>query len=91
MDETRAKVLLAEGRINEAERLARSAVRTLERSGEQSLLAEDLTTHGIALARGGNMKVALPMLQRAVEVAENAGDVESAGLAALTIIEELGK
>lgn len=91
VDETRAKVLLAEGRINEAERLARSAVKTLERGGEQSLLAEALTTHGIALARGGNMKVALPTLQRAVEVADNAGDTENAGLAALTVIEELGK
>jgi CheY-like chemotaxis protein len=91
VDETRAKVLLAEGHINEAERLARSAVRILERGGEQSLLAEALTTHGIALARGGNMKDALPTLQRAVEVAENAGDIESAGLAALTILEELGK
>jgi tetratricopeptide (TPR) repeat protein/CheY-like chemotaxis protein len=91
VDDTRAKVLLAEGRINEAERLARSAVKTLERGGEQSLLAEALTTYGIALARGGNMKVALPTLQRAVEVADNAGDTESAGLAALTIVEELGK
>jgi CheY-like chemotaxis protein len=91
VDETRAKVLLAEGHINEAERLARSAVQTLERGGEQSLLAEALTTYGIALARGGNMRVALPTLQRAVEVADNAGDIESAGLAALTIVEELGK
>ena len=90
VDETRAKVLLAEGRINEAERLARSAVRILERGGEQSLLAEALTTHGIALARGGNMKDGLPALQRAVEVAHDAGDIESAGLAALTILEELG-
>ena len=91
VDETRAKVLLAEGHINEAERLARSAVQTLERGGEQSLLAEALTTHGIALVRGGNMTAALPTLQRAIEVAENAGDTENAGLAALTIIEELGK
>ncbi|HEX8685774.1 MAG TPA: response regulator, partial [Pyrinomonadaceae bacterium] len=91
VDETRAKVLLSEGRINEAERLARSAVRILERGGEQSLLAEALTTHGIALARGGNMKDGLPALQRAVEVAHDAGDIESAGLAALTILEELGK
>ena len=90
VDETRAKVLLAEGRINEAERLARSAVRILERGGEQSLLAEALTTHGIALARGGNMKDALPTLKRAVEAADTAGDIESAGLAALTIVEELG-
>ncbi|MDQ3802649.1 MAG: response regulator [Acidobacteriota bacterium] len=91
IDDTRAKVLLAEGRIPEAERLVRSAVQTLERGGEQSLLAEALITHGIALARMGSHKVARLTLQRAVEVAHNAGDSESAGLAALTILEELAE
>ena len=90
VDDTRAKVLLAEGRTAEAERLVRSAVQTLERGGEQSLLAEALTTHGIALARGGKHRVARLTLQRAIEVAQNAGDTEAAGLAALTILEELG-
>ncbi|MBV9925645.1 MAG: tetratricopeptide repeat protein [Acidobacteria bacterium] len=90
VDDTRAKVLLAEGRTAEAERLVRSAVQILERGGEQSLLAEALTTHGIALARAGKHKIARLTLQRAVEVAQNAGDPEAAGLAALTIIEELG-
>jgi two-component system chemotaxis response regulator CheY len=90
VDETRSKVLLAEGRTAEAERLVRSAVQILERGGEQSLLAEALTTHGIALARGSKYRVARLTLQRAVEVAENAGDTEAAGLAALTVIEELG-
>jgi CheY-like chemotaxis protein len=89
VDDTRAKVLLAEGRVTEAERLVRSAVQILERGGEQSLLAEALTTHGIALARMGNQRVARLTLQRAVEVAQNAGDTEGAGLAALTILEEL--
>jgi CheY-like chemotaxis protein/tetratricopeptide (TPR) repeat protein len=89
VDDTRAKVLLAEGRIPEAERLVRSAVQTLERGGEQSLLAEALTTHGIALARIGSHRVARLTLQRAVEVAQNAGDTEGAGLAALIILEEL--
>jgi two-component system chemotaxis response regulator CheY len=91
VDETRAKVLLAEGRTAEAEKLVRSAVRILERGGEQSLLAEALTTHGIALARAGKHRVARLTLQRAVEVARNAGDTEAAGLAALTVIEELGE
>ena len=91
VDDTRAKVLLAEGRITEAERLVRSAVQTLERGGEQSLLAEALTTHGVALARMGSHKVARLTLQRAVEVAQNAGDTEGAGLAALTILEELAE
>jgi CheY-like chemotaxis protein/tetratricopeptide (TPR) repeat protein len=91
VDDTRAKVLLAEGRTAEAEKLVRSAVQTLERGGQQSLLAEALTTHGIVLTRAGSHRVALLTLQRAVEIAENAGDLESAGLAALTILEELGE
>jgi CheY-like chemotaxis protein/Tfp pilus assembly protein PilF len=90
VDDTRAKVLLAEGRTAEAERLVRSAVQILERGGEQSLLAEALTTHGIVLARMGNHRVARLTLQRAIEVARNAGDLETAGLAALTVVEELG-
>jgi CheY-like chemotaxis protein/tetratricopeptide (TPR) repeat protein len=91
VDDTRARVLVAEGRVPEAEKIVRSAVQVLERGGEQSLLAEALTTHGIILARMGNRRVALPTLQRAVEVAQNAGDLEAAGLAALTILEELGE
>lgn len=91
VDDTRAKVLLAEGRPAEAERLVRSAVQTLERGGQQSLLAEALTTHGLTLARMGSHKIARLTLQRAVEVAQNGGDLEAAGLAALTIIEELGE
>jgi ketopantoate hydroxymethyltransferase len=84
-------VLLAEGRTAEAEKLVRSSVQILERGGEQSLLAEALTTHGIALACAGKYMVARLTLQRATEVAENAGDTEAAGLAALTVIEEVGE
>jgi tetratricopeptide (TPR) repeat protein len=89
LDDTRAKVLLAEGRIGEAEKLAVAAVRTLEKGGEQSLLAEALMTHGIALARLGRYPQAHLTLQSALEVAQTAGDLESAGQAALTIIEEM--
>lgn len=90
VDETRARVLLAEGRIAEAEKIARCAVHTLEVGGEQSLYAEALTTRGIALARLGNHQHAHLALQSAVVVAQNAGDLEGAGHAALAIIEELG-
>lgn len=91
VDETRARVLLAEKRITEAEKLARCAVHTLETGGEQSLYAEALITHGIALARLGRYQQARLTLQNAVVVAQNAGDSEGAGQAALTIIEELGE
>ena len=91
VDDTRARTLLAEGRLLEAERFARSAVQTLEKGDEQALLAEALTTHGIALARLGNHPRARVLLQRAAEVAETSGDLEGAGRAHLSLIEEMGE
>ncbi|HEY9403793.1 MAG TPA: response regulator [Pyrinomonadaceae bacterium] len=90
VDDARAKVLLEQRRNAEAEKLARAAVRALEGGGEKSLHAEALTTHGIALARLGKPKTAQEVLEKAVKVAEEAGDVESAGQAGLTLIEEVG-
>jgi CheY-like chemotaxis protein len=89
VNDTRARTLLAEDRLPEAERFAQSAVRTLEKGDEQALLAEALTTHGIVEARMGRHPQARALLQRAIEVAEIAGDLEGAGRAKLSIIEEL--
>ncbi len=91
VDDTRARVLLAEGRVSDADRLARSAVKILEKGGQQSLLAEALTTHGVALARLDDHERARLTLRCASEVAENGGDLEAAGMAALTVVEELGE
>lgn len=91
VDDTRARTLLAEGNFREAERFARAAVSTLEKGDEQALLAEALTTHGIALARVGNHPRSRVLLQRAREVAQTAGDREGAGRANLSIIEEMGE
>jgi transcriptional regulator with GAF, ATPase, and Fis domain len=52
-------------------------------------LAEALTTHGIALARLGNTGRAQLTLQSAIEVAHQAGSLNRAGIAALTLIEEI--
>jgi tetratricopeptide (TPR) repeat protein len=90
VDETRARVFLAQGRNAEAEKALRGAVATLEEGDEKALLAEALTTHGIALARLGRNEDALLALSNAHTTADQAGDPESAGLAALTITEELG-
>jgi len=54
VDDTRARTFLAEGKIADAERVSRSAVRNLERGGEQAVLAEAMNTRGIALARMGH-------------------------------------
>jgi CheY-like chemotaxis protein/predicted negative regulator of RcsB-dependent stress response len=90
-DETRARVLLAEGRVAEAERVVREAVRVFDKGDEHSLLAEALTTHGKALARLGRYEQAHLTLQSAMERAQQAGDLEGAGQAALTLIEELAE
>jgi DNA-binding NtrC family response regulator/tetratricopeptide (TPR) repeat protein len=91
VDETRARLLLAQGRNREAEKVGRAAVRTLEQGDEQSLLAEALATHGAALARLGHDEQARLAFHRAIEVAHQAGAYNDAGHAALTMFEELGE
>jgi CheY-like chemotaxis protein len=91
VDETRARVMLAEGRVVEAERLVGAAVGVLQSGGEQSLLAEALVTQGTAQAKLGHLDAARSILERAIEAAEQAGDREGAGGAALTLVEELGQ
>ncbi|HJU55834.1 MAG TPA: tetratricopeptide repeat protein, partial [Pyrinomonadaceae bacterium] len=91
VDDTRARVLLSQKRNSEAEKISRAAVRILDKGDEQSLLAEALTTHGVAFARLGRYEESRLTLDRAMEVGAQAGDSEGAGVAALTIVEELGE
>lgn len=90
VDDTRAQAFLFEGKNVEAEKVARSAVRSLLQGGEQTILAEALTTHGKALARLSQYRVAQSSLDQAVEIARSAGDPDRGGIAAVTAIEELG-
>lgn len=89
--ETRARAWLTEGAVAKAEKEARFAVQMLETGGEQSLLAEALTTHGTALAGLGDADQARKAFQRAIEIAEHVGDWETAGTAALTMFEQLSE
>jgi tetratricopeptide (TPR) repeat protein len=89
VDDTRARVLLTQGRAAEAERLVRDAAEVFERVGQQALLAEGLTTRARALAHLNRFEEARADFVRAEEVAEQAGNVEGAGLASLALIEEL--
>jgi len=89
VDDTRARVFLAEERLADAERTIRQSIRSLERGGEQSVLAEALTTYGVILARLGRHARSRELLEKAIEVAEIAGDVEGAARARISIIEEL--
>jgi DNA-binding NtrC family response regulator len=91
VDETRARLLVAQGRAKEAEKVIRESVRLLERGDEQSVLAESLTTQGVVLARLGHFAQSLMVLQHAMDVAQQAGALEYAGRAALTLLEEHGE
>jgi CheY-like chemotaxis protein len=89
VDETRVRVMLGEGAFVQAERSARKAVQLLDSGDAHSLLSEALTTHGVALSRLGRKDQARTSFERAIHVAEQGGDLEAAGLAALTLIEQL--
>jgi len=88
-EDTRAQAFLMEGRHQEGEKAARSAVRSLIAGGEQAILAEALTTHGTALARLRQFQLAKTVLDQAVEIAQAVGNPDRAGIAAVTAIEEL--
>lgn len=90
VDETRARVLIAQGRCEEASDVIAGAVETLERGGEAALLADALTVQGVAWARLEVHEESLSVLCRAMSVAEEAGASHGAALAALTLIEEHG-
>jgi CheY-like chemotaxis protein/tetratricopeptide (TPR) repeat protein len=88
VDETRARVLLAQGKLRGAESAIREAVRVLSKGGEQGLIAEALTTQGRVLSKLGNFIESLATLRRAADLAEQAGAVEDAGHALLSLMEE---
>lgn len=89
IDQARAEVMIAQRRLEEAERVARGAARSFEKAGRQCLLAEALTVRGIALARLEKTDEAQYIFQRAIEIARQVQTLNVAGIAALTMIEEL--
>lgn len=89
IDDSRAQVLIAERRLIEAERVARRAVSALRKGGHFCMLAEALVTHGVALARLGRTEHARFIFRQAIEAAIDINALNVAGLAALTLIEEI--
>ena len=89
VEDSRAQAFLLEGKNELAANSARSAVHLLREGGEQTLLAEALTTHGKALARVHQFPKAKATLDQAIEIAQTAGHLEGGGIAAVTAIEEL--
>ncbi|HVF56330.1 MAG TPA: tetratricopeptide repeat protein [Pyrinomonadaceae bacterium] len=90
VDETRARVFIAEEKYREANRVIAGTIQTLEKGGESALLADAFTVQGVAWARLGVYESSINILRRAVSIAEESGALVNAGLAALTLIEEHG-
>jgi tetratricopeptide (TPR) repeat protein len=91
IDESRAQVFLAQGKLGQAEIVARRAALSLKKSGHLCLAVDALITQGIALARLGRQERAQFILQRAYETAIQVDAFPKAGLAALTLIEEINQ
>lgn len=90
VDETRARVLVAEGNYREANRILAGALKTLEQGGESVRLADALTLQGVVRARLGAFDSSAAVLRRASEMAEGLGALAVAGQASLTLVEEHG-
>ena len=89
IDESRSQVLIAQGKLTEAERVARRSVSVSRKSGRFCLIAEALITQGTALARLGRTARAHFVFRQAIEAAHQVNALNIAGLAALTLIEEI--
>lgn len=90
VDETRARVLVAESKYRDAERIIIDVIKTFEKGGEVALLADALTIQAVIWARLGIVESSITILHRAMRIAQDSGALVSAGHAALTMIEEHG-
>ena len=89
IDDSLAQLLIAEGRLTEAERVARRAVAALRKGGHFCMMAEALITEGVALARLSRTSHAHFIFRQAIEAAIDVNALNVAGLAALTLVEEI--
>jgi CheY-like chemotaxis protein/tetratricopeptide (TPR) repeat protein len=91
VNETRARVLVAEQRYEEADRVIASVIQSFQGSEEHAPLADALTIQGVVWARLGLHEDSTRVLRRAMSIARDSGSLANAGRATLTMIEEHGR
>jgi tetratricopeptide (TPR) repeat protein len=89
VDECRARLYLAEGRVDLAANLARNAVRIFSRGKQTKALCESLTTQGVALSRSGQQRQAREVFRRATALGREHGLIPQVCNAGLALCEEL--
>jgi DNA-binding winged helix-turn-helix (wHTH) protein/tetratricopeptide (TPR) repeat protein len=90
LDETIARLHLETNRFDLAEEAVNRSIAALESCGEDGLLAESLRTRGQILCRLNRYSEARSAFDRAFHGAKACSDTEGAGLALLTMMEEMG-
>ena len=90
VDETRARVVVAEKKYRGADRTLAGVLKTLEQGDESALLADAFTVQGVVWARLRAYESSKNILRRAADVAEGVGALFNAGQAVLSLIEEHG-
>ncbi|HXQ35856.1 MAG TPA: hypothetical protein VN843_17710, partial [Anaerolineales bacterium] len=90
VNETLARLYIATEQFVAGQNAIELAVRTLELTDGEALLAEALTTRGLVNSKRGHQNEAKKNFEAAYRVAERCGDHEGAGRAVLVMIEEMG-
>jgi tetratricopeptide (TPR) repeat protein len=90
VNDTRARVYVAEQRYREANGIISGVIQAFEQGSEVGMLADALTIQGVVWSRVGVYEKSINILRRAADIAETAGALSSAGLAVLALVEEHG-
>jgi len=88
-DETLARIHLLAKHYALAEQAICESVETLERVGQDAVLAEALITQGLVFARLGCNRTAKWVLDRSSQLAERCGDFAGAARALMVMVEEI--
>jgi tetratricopeptide (TPR) repeat protein len=88
VEETKARVLIAEGKHLEAKKVIAKVIDVLERCGEKALLVDALTIKATAQARLGETEESFKTFRQAIRIGQQSGASFNAGLSALALIEE---
>jgi tetratricopeptide (TPR) repeat protein len=91
VDDTLARLYMEADRFRLAELAAERAVTRLEKSDEEALLAEALTTKGTIYCRLERWSEARAVLEGAWRIAERCGDLQGTSRALLVLVEEFCK
>jgi TolB-like protein len=90
LNETLSRLYIGRKEFERAHELIEQAIRVFEHADAEAILAEALITSGIVACKLGRFNEAKRSFESACKISERCSDNEGAGLALLTMFEELG-